>query len=1429
MGLVMVLGTASAGAQPNPAPVRRVRRLQTRKVDLVRPEGLAFSPRANAFIVLAERGASFSDLRLVGPFLEPLGVATIAERVTDPVSMTFDAKGNRLLILQAPTGRLLEIAAGLDGRLDPSRANGWDVSSLGVQDPQGMAVDPLNGRLYVLDMAPPRLVRVEPDATGQLDLTAVSSVSLEGLGGVSLRGLAFDATTAHLHILSAGAHRLYEITEGGDLVATRDISATELHNPQGMTFAPSGDMTDDPAQQSLYVSDAGRAPPAVQAGGAVTDGSVPGAPGARASGAGIVELSLQPPPPVALASFVSPLIATTLTSQFNPSSPDPSGIAYLSFSDTLWISDAEVDEMPIYAGANVFETTFGGSLLGTRNTRSFSDEPTGVTLNPANRHLFYSDDDQKKVFEVNPGPDGRYHTPDDSVTSFNATAFGSNDSEDVVYDTSAGVLFIIDGVNAEVYRVSRGANGVFDGVPPVGDDVATHFDTAVRGITDPEGITFNTDNGHLYIVGKPATEVAELTTSGALVQIIDISAANAHKPAGLAYAPGSLNPSERHLYIVDRGVDNDSDPNENDGKMYEVGLPPAGPPNAPPAVNAGPDRTITLPASAALDGTVTDDGLPNPPGAVTTTWSKASGPGTVTFAAANAVDTSATFSAAGTYVLRLTASDGAITSSDDATVTVLSGPTNQAPVVNAGPDQTITLPASAALDGTVTDDGLPNPPGAVTTTWSKVSGTGTVTFAAPGAVDTTAAFSTPGTYVLRLTATDSALNASDDIVINVLGEAIVEARLTPGADDAEERVNGSVSKSDHDLDLVFNTEGKVTGNQTVGLRFRGLTIPRGAAILDAWIQFKADEANTEATTLTIRGEAADNAPAFGNANFGITSRPRTTASAAWSPPSWNVVGEAGPGQRTTDIAPVVREIVNRPGWASGNSLVLIVTGTGRRVAFSYEGMATAAALLHVHYSTVGEPVNQAPVVSAGPDQTVTLPGSAALDGSATDDGRPNPPGAVTVTWSKVSGPGTVSFGNASAVDTTASFSASGTYVLRLTASDSALSASDDVTIAVIPQNQAPVVSAGPDQTVTLPSAASLDGTVSDDGLPNPPGAVTTAWSKVSGPGTVSFANPNDVDTTATFSAAGAYVLRLTANDGTLGASDDVNVNVLSGPVNQAPVVNAGPDQTLTLPSAATLDGTVTDDGLPNPPATVTTTWSKVSGPGTVAFADPSAVDTSASFSAAGTYVLRLTASDGVLSSNDDVTVTVNVAGQATIELRIATSPEDAEERADSVVSRSNPDLEMVFSAEGSFPGIATVGLRFTGVSIPQGAAISRAWVQFQTDETDSVATSLAIQGESTDNAAAFASVNNNITSRSRTSAAVPWSPAPWTTVGQAGPDQQTPDIAAVIQEIVSRPGWASGNALVVIVSGSTGTRVAVAYDGIPTGAPLLHVEYSTTP
>ena len=668
--------------------------------------------------------------------------------------------------------------------------------------------------------------------------------------------------------------------------------------------------------------------------------------------------------------------------------------------------------------------------------------------------------------------------------------------------------------------------------------------------------------------------------------------------------------------------------------------------NQAPTVNAGPDQTVTLPNTAALAGTATDDGLPNPPGALTTTWSMVSGPGTVTFANANALSTTATFSAAGSYTLRLTASDSALSTTDDLIVTVNAA--NQAPTVNAGPDQTVTLPNTATLAGTATDDGLPNPPGTLTTTWSMVTGAGTVTFANANALSTTATFSAAGSYTLRLTASDSALSTTDDLIVTV-NAANQAPTVNAGPDQTVTLPNTATLTGTATDDGLPNPPGTLTTTWSM-VTGAGTVTFANANALSTTATFSA------AGSYTLRLTASDSA-------LSTTDDLIVTVNAANQAPTVN----AGPDQTVTLPNPATLAgtasddgLPNPPGALT--TTWSMVTGAGTVTFANANALSTTATFSAAGSYTLRltasdsalsttddlivtvNAANQAPTVNAGPDQTVTLPNPATLAGTASDDGLPNPPGALTTTWSMVTGAGTVTFANANALSTTATFSAAGSYTLRLTASDSALSTTDDLIVTVNAANQAPTVNAGPDQTVTLPNTAALAGTATDDGLPNPPATLTTTWSMVTGAGTVTFANANALSTTATFSAAGSYTLRLTASDSALSTTDDLIVTV--NPANQAPTVNAGPDQTVTLPNTAALAGTATDDGLPNPPATLTTTWSMVTGAGTVTFANANALSTTATFSAAGSYTLRLTASDSALSTTDDLIVTVNPANQA---------------------------------------------------------------------------------------------------------------------------------------------------------------------------------------
>ena len=170
---------------------------------------------------------------------------------------------------------------------------------------------------------------------------------------------------------------------------------------------------------------------------------------------------------------------------------------------------------------------------------------------------------------------------------------------------------------------------------------------------------------------------------------------------------------------------------------------------------------------------------------------------------------------------------------------------------------------------------------------------------------------------------------------------------SPGAssDDAEEDLgSGAIDLTSSDLEMTMETVA-----QKVGIRF-ALAVPQGAPISRAYVQFTTDETDTTATTLTIAAEATDDAAAFTTATNDVTSRTETVTTATWTPPAWNTVGEAGAAQQTTELKDVIQEVVDRPGWASGNHLVILVSGTGKRVADSYDGSAATAPTLHVEYA-----------------------------------------------------------------------------------------------------------------------------------------------------------------------------------------------------------------------------------------------------------------------------------------------------------------------------------------------------------------------------------------------------------------------------------------------------------------------------------------------
>jgi hypothetical protein len=529
--------------------------------------------------------------------------------------------------------------------------------------------------------------------------------------------------------------------------------------------------------------------------------------------------------------------------------------------------------------------------------------------------------------------------------------FGSNDPEGIAFDPGEGALYIADGVNREIYKIMPGSNGIFDGIAPAGDDIVTSFDTCRLGVEDPEGITFQVETSNLFIIGAanpglvcdPNNEhnhqVAQVTTSGTVVRTIDISAPNPNikNSAGIAVAPSSSS-GEFRLYVAARGLDNNPHPNENDGMIYEFSVPGLRVAKLDARVSASSDDAEEKPNGNVIIGSIDLDLVASggnqtvgmrfnnvmiPQGSIIVN-------AYIQFTAAQAQSTVTSLTLEGEAV------DSAMTFVNNINGHLSARPRTLANVPwfpvpwtasgEAGfdqrtPDLTPIVQEIVNRSNWVSNNSL-----AIIVTGS-------------GKRDATS-----------FEANASAAPLLHVEYIDVLppgGTTTISIPISSKSDDAEEKPAGSVIIGSVDLDLVASG-----GNQTVGMRFNNVTIPQGSTIVDASIQFTAAQVRSTATSLTLEGEAVDNAATFvNNVNGHISTRPRTSllSSVSWSPVPWTVIGQAGVGQRTPNLAPIVQEIVNRTNWTSSNSLAIIITGSGKREAISFDASPSAAPLLRVEY------------------------------------------------------------------------------------------------------------------------------------------------------------------------------------------------------------------------------------------------------------------------------------------------------------------------------------------------------------------------------------------------------------------------------------------------------------------------------------------------
>jgi hypothetical protein len=207
--------------------------------------------------------------------------------------------------------------------------------------------------------------------------------------------------------------------------------------------------------------------------------------------------------------------------------------------------------------------------------------------------------------------------------------------------------------------------------------------------------------------------------------------------------------------------------------------------------------------------------------------------------------------------------------------------------------------------------------------------------------------------------------------------------------------------------------------------------------------------------------------------------------------------------------------------------------------------------------------NQPPSVNPGGYNPISLPtNSLTLQGTVTDDGLPN--NTLIIGWSQVAGPAAVTFANPSQPSTLVTFPVAGTYQLRLSASDTQLTSSNDTYITVNASDLGPKVTFNSTFiSVVLPNnTATLSATINSSS-----GTLTDSWTQYNGPGPIVFATPNAATTQATFPVAGVYVVQLMVSDGQFTGIGTLTVQVFptAPPAPQVALVTPQDGQTVTAP------------------------------------------------------------------------------------------------------------------------------------------------------------------------------------------------------------------------------------------------------------------------
>jgi len=519
------------------------------------------------------------------------------------------------------------------------------------------------------------------------------------------------------------------------------------------------------------------------------------------------------------------------------------------------------------------------------------------------------------------------------------------------------------------------------------------------------------------------------------------------------------------------------------------------------------------------------------------------------------------------------------------------GAPDEIPLANAGVD----LVTSVSSNSVVIDGSAYDPDGGPITgyQWTQVSGPNTATLSSENTDDLTASDLVEGTYVFNLTVTDDeAQTGSDDMSVTVVQGA------------ATTRINSGGPTFVFDS-ITWSEDQYFSGGSTFTS-----AIPIDNTLNDELYQ--TERFNNSGTFIY-------QVPV----NNGLHNVFLHFAELFYGAPGG---GAGGIGSRIFNI-----DVENGQGVISNYDIVLAAGGSATAVIENFNNINVTDGFLTITLTgVVNNPKisgieiisSLPPIVDAGEDLTLTLPtNSTVINGTASDpDG-----GNVTYLWSQESGPATATLSGETTADLTASDLVEGTYIFRLTVTDDeGDTASDEVMVTVIAENQPPVALAEADVTSgDAPLLVNFTGSNSTDDV----AVVSYLWDFMDGGAT-----STDADPSYTFTTPGMFDVSLTVTDGEgLTDTDTITITVTADG-NQPPVALAEADVTSgDAPLLVNFTGSNSTDDV----GIVSYLWDFMDGGATSTDADPSYT-----FTTPGTYDVTLTVTDGGGLTDTDIVAIV---------------------------------------------------------------------------------------------------------------------------------------------------------------------------------------------